>query len=234
MGRNTSVMGIYSNRATVAEALNTLKRAGYRAVDVSVLSSDDQGSKDFAHVKQNKALHGAAIGAAVGAVVGGALAWFLSTQSATVTALGPLAAAGPVLAAMAGAGVGGALGWILGLLAGMRLTEYVAQRFAGRILNGGILLSVHCDSQEWCDRAKKTLRDTGARDISSATETAADYATTDRPTERVQAAVPVLVETPVLPARTDRPTERATAVVPVLVETPVLPALESVPVEIKK
>jgi hypothetical protein len=220
MARNTSVMGIYSNRTTVSEALNILKRAGYRAADISVLSSDDQGSKDFAHVKQSKALHGAAIGAAAGAVVGAALAWFISTQPVTVTALAPLVTAGPVLAAVAGAGAIGALGWIFGLLAGLRLTEYVAKRFAGRILHGGILLSVHCDSPEWCDRAKKTLRDTGARDISSAAETAADYGTSDRPTERATA---VVVSREIPPA-----------VVPVLVETPVLLTPESVPVELKK
>ena len=220
MARNTSVMGIYSNRTMVSEALNILKRAGYRAADISVLSSDDQGSKDFAHVKQSKALHGAAIGAAAGAVVGAALAWFISTQPVTVTALAPLVTAGPVLAAVAGAGAIGALGWIFGLLAGLRLTEYVAKRFAGRILHGGILLSVHCDSPEWCDRAKKTLRDTGARDISSAAETAADYGTSDRPTERATA---VVVSREIPPA-----------VVPVLVETPVLLTPESVPVELKK
>jgi hypothetical protein len=200
MARNTSVMGIYSNRTMVSEALGILKKSGYRAVDISVLSSDDQGSKDFAHVKHTKALNGAAIGAAAGAVVVAALAWLISTQPVTVTALGPLVTAGPVLAAVAGAGAGGALGWIFGLLAGLRLTEYVAKRFAGRILNGGILLSVHCDTPEWCDRAKKTLRDTGARDISSAVETAADYGATDKPTERATVEVPVRVETPVVVA----------------------------------
>lgn len=198
MARNMSVFGIYSNRATLSEALNTLKKSGYRAADLSVLSSDDQGSKDFAHVKQNKALHGAALGAVAGAVVGAALAWFISTQPVIINALAPLVTAGPVFAAMAGAGLGGALGWIVGLVAGSRLTEYVAKRFAGRILNGGILLSVHCDSPEWCDRAKKILRDTGARDISSAAETVADYGTTDKPTERATAVAPVVVETPAL------------------------------------
>lgn len=59
-----------------------------------------------------------------------------------------LCRAGPVLAALAGAGAGGALGWIGGLLVGLRLPEYVARRYAGRIRRGGILLSVHCDSQE--------------------------------------------------------------------------------------
>jgi hypothetical protein len=98
-------------------------------------------------------------------------------------------AAGPVLSALAGAGAGGALGWIAGLLAGLRLPEYVAKRYAGRVRRGGILLSVHCDSPEWCQRAMKTLKDTGARNISSAPESAADYGTTDKPTERAPAAI---------------------------------------------
>jgi hypothetical protein len=221
MARNTSVMGIYPDRATVSEALNVLNKAGYRAADSSVLSSDNQGSKDFAHQKHNKALHAAAIGAAAGAVAGAVLAWFISTQPVTVTALAPLAAAGPVLAAFAGAGAGGALGWIIGLLVGLSLTEYVAKRYAGRILHGGILLSVHCDSPEWCDRAKKTLKDTGARDISSASESAADYGTTDKPTERAPSVVALRVETLPPPAM-------------IRIEAPVLPATDLVPVEIKK
>jgi len=61
------------------------------------------------------------------------------------------------------------------LLAGSGLTEYVAKRYAGRIRHGGILLSVHCDNQDWCNRAKTALKNTGARNISSASETSADY-----------------------------------------------------------
>jgi hypothetical protein len=189
MAKNTSIIGIYEDRTTVSDAIDVLHRAGYRPTDISVLSSENQGSKDFAHEKHTRAPEGAALGAAVGAVVGAALAWFASIHTPTITGLGTLAAAGPVVAALAGAGAGGALGWIVGWLAGVRVPEYVAKRYAGRIRRGGILLSVHCDSQEWCDRAKKTLQDTGARDISSASESAADYGTTDKPTERAPAPV---------------------------------------------
>jgi hypothetical protein len=196
MARNTSVIGIYPDRTTVSDAVNVLHKAGYRTTDISVLSSDNQGSKDFALVKRAKALEGAAAGAAVCAVVGAALAWFCSIQTVTIAALVPLVAAGPVLAALAGAGAGGALGWIVGLLAGSGLTEYVAKRYAGRIRHGGILLSVHCDNQDWCNRAKTALKNTGARNISSASETSADYGTTDKPTERAPAVVTNRGETP--------------------------------------
>ena len=196
MARNTSVIGIYPDRTTVSDAINVLHKAGYRTTDISVLSADNQGTKDFAIEERSKALEGAATGTAVGAVAGAAVAWFVSTQPAAITVLAPLVAAGPVVAAMAGAGVGAALGWFAGLLAGLRLTEYVAKRYAGRVRHGGILLSVHCDSPEWCDRAKKTLKDTGARKVSSASEAAADYGTTDKPTERAPAAVMDRVEAP--------------------------------------
>lgn len=36
--------------------------------------------------------------------------------------------------------------------------------------DGGILLSVHTESSEWVDRAKKILEATGAQDIASAAE----------------------------------------------------------------
>jgi hypothetical protein len=222
---------MYPNRATVSEALNTLNKAGYRPADISVLSSDNVGSKDFAHVRQNKALQGAAIGAAIGAVVGAALAWLVSTQPVIVPALGPLVSAGPVLAAIAGAGAGGTLGWIVGLLMGMRLTDYVAKRYAGRMLHGGILLSVHCDTPEWCDRARKTLKDTGARDISAAAESTADYGTTDKPTERAPIVVTVHAEALIPPAAAR--VETPVLLTPVGVEGPALVATEDVPVEIK-
>jgi len=200
-------MGIYPDRTSVSDALIVLTKTGYRATDISVLSSDNLGTKDFAHQKRSKALEGAAIAAVAGAAVGAVLSWFISTQPVTITALAPLVAAGPVLAAIAGAGAGGALGWIFGWLAGLRVTEYVARRYAGRVRNGGILLSVHCDSPEWCDRARKTLRDTGARNISSASEAAADYGTTNKPMERAPSVVTVRVETPVVTTAEDVPAE---------------------------
>jgi len=196
MTRNTSVMGIYPDRTTVSDAISVLQKAGYRPTDISVLSSDNRGSKDFALENRTKALEGAAVGTAAGALIGAVSAWLISMQTVTITLLGSLVAAGPVLAAVAGAGAGGALGWIVGLLAGVRLPEYVAKRYEGRIRRGGILLSVHCDSPEWCDRARKTLKDTGALNVSSGPESAADFGTADKPAERAPVMVVERVELP--------------------------------------
>jgi hypothetical protein len=62
MARNTSVIGIYEDPTTVSGAISVLHNAGYRTTDISVLSSDDRGSKDFAHEEHSKAPNGAAVG----------------------------------------------------------------------------------------------------------------------------------------------------------------------------
>jgi hypothetical protein len=85
---------------------------------------------------------------------------------------------------LAGVGVGGTAGAIIGALAGMGMPEYEAKRYDGRMKQGGILLSVHCDSPEWVKRAKDRLKETGAESIGSASESSSDFAKTDRPVRR--------------------------------------------------
>jgi hypothetical protein len=84
--------------------------------------------------------------------------------------VGPLIAAGPIMAALAGLGVGGAVGGLVGALVGLGIPEYEAKRYEGRVKDGGILLSVHCDSSEEVSRAKEILKATGADDIASSGE----------------------------------------------------------------
>ena len=97
----------------------------------------------------------------------------------TIPGFGPSIAAGPILSALAGAGVGGTVGGIAGALMGMGIPEYEAKRYEGRVKDGGILLSVHSDDSDWTRRAKAILRRTGAQDISSTGESAADETSTD-------------------------------------------------------
>jgi hypothetical protein len=78
------------------------------------------------------------------------------------------------MAALAGAGVGGAVGGITGALIGMGIPEYEAKRYEGRVKDGGILFSVHCDNSEAVRRAKQVLEHTGAQDVSSSGEASSD------------------------------------------------------------
>jgi len=66
----------------------------------------------------------------------------------------------------------------------MGIPEYEAKRYEGRIKDGGILLSVHCDDGNWIAKAKRILERTGAQDVASAGEAAADWQKSDRPMPR--------------------------------------------------
>src|SRR6185369_9067633 len=188
-GKNTAAFGIYNDRAGVEAAVDTLKAAGYRNTDISVLFPESTGTKDFAHEKHTKAPEGAATGAGSGAVVGGTLGWLAGIGALAIPGVGPFIAAGPIMAALAGAGVGGTVGGIVGALVGMGIPEYEAKRYEGRIKSGGILLSVHCDNSEWTKKAKQILEDTGAEDVSSTGESDADFSKSDRPMLRSDAPV---------------------------------------------
>jgi hypothetical protein len=183
-GKNTAAFGIYRNEASVRNAVETLESEGYRTTDISVLFPANQGTKDFAHEKGTKAPEGAATGAGSGAVVGGALGWLAGVGSIAIPGVGPFLAAGPIMAALAGAGAGGATGGLVGALIGAGIPEYEAKRYEGRIREGGILLSVHCDNSEWTSKAKDLLERTGADDVSSTGEAGADFAESDKPRHR--------------------------------------------------
>jgi hypothetical protein len=180
-GKNTAAFGIYRDRAAVENAVDSLKADGFRNTDISVLFPDTTGTKDFAHEKHTKAPEGATTGAGTGVVLGGALGWLTGIGALAIPGLGPFIAAGPIMAALAGAGLGGTVGGIVGALIGVGIPEYEAKRYEGRIKNGGILLSVHCDDSEWTKKAKKLLEATGAEDVSSTGESSADFSRSDRP-----------------------------------------------------
>jgi uncharacterized membrane protein len=167
-GKNIAVFGIYPSRGRAEEAVDHLTAGGFRSEDISVLLQDNVGTKDFAHEKHTKAPEGATAGAVAGGVIGGTI--------------GLLAGIG--LLAIPGLGSGGIVGGLVGALVGIGIPEYEAKRYEGRIKEGGVLLSVHCDNADWVAKAKELLHQTGAEDIASASEAHADFASSEKPLSR--------------------------------------------------
>jgi hypothetical protein len=181
MGKNTAVFGIYQDRAQVESAVDSLITAGFRTEDISVLMPSNVGTKDFAHEKGTKAPEGIATGAGVGGAVGGTLGVLAGIGALAIPGFGPFIAAGPIMGALAGVGAGGVVGGLIGALVGMGIPEYEAKRYEGMVKEGHALLSVHCDNSDWVKRAKEVLESSGARHVSSAGESSADYAESDKP-----------------------------------------------------
>jgi hypothetical protein len=169
-GKNTAVFGIYPTRSAAESAVDRLNAAGFTNDDISVLLADKKSSEEFAHEKNTKAPEGATTGVAAGGAIGGTLGLLAGIGALAIPGVGPLIAAGPIMAALAGVGVGGAVGGLVGALVGMGIPEYEAKRYEGRVKDGGILLSVHCETSEEISRAKDLLKQTGAEDIASSGE----------------------------------------------------------------
>ncbi|MGA8621103.1 MAG: DUF3341 domain-containing protein [Candidatus Sulfotelmatobacter sp.] len=177
MTKNKSVFGIYPSRSAVESAVNTFKDAGFSNADISVLLPDDPGSEELVTENATKAPEGAAVGAGSGAAVGGALGWLVGVGALAIPGIGPVIAAGPLVAVLAGIGIGGALGGFAGSLVGLGMSEYEAKHYEGRLLKGGILVAVHCETTEQINRAKGNMETTGAEDVASSGETLADRKT---------------------------------------------------------
>lgn len=182
--KNIAVFGIYPDQLTAEDAVDTLKEAGFRSTDISVLFPDNQGTRDFAHERHTKAPEGAVTGGSSGAVIGGALGWLAGIGALAIPGIGPFIAAGPLMGMLGGIGVGTAIGGLTGALIGLGIPEYEARRYEGRIRRGGILLSVHCDDNDWSKRAKHILTQTGAEDVAATGEASADFAASDKPMRR--------------------------------------------------
>jgi hypothetical protein len=169
-GKNTAAFGLFSNQARAEKAVDALLSAGFRNDDISVLAPDQQTSKEFAAEKNTKAPEGTTTGATAGGALGGTLGLLAGIGALAIPGVGPFIAAGPIMGALAGLGVGAATGGLIGALIGMGIPEYEAKRYEGRVKEGGILLSVHCDDSDWVSKAKDILKQVGAEDIASTGE----------------------------------------------------------------
>jgi hypothetical protein len=189
-GKKTAVFGIYKTSAQAERAVDQIVEfrtvaGGFTHDDISVLLPDIRSSKEFAHEKNTKAPEGTTTGATTGGAIGGTLGLLAGIGALAIPGVGPFIAAGPIMGALAGLGIGGAVGGLIGALVGMGIPEYEAKRYEGRIKDGGVLLSVHCDTSDEIKRAKDLLEKTGAEDISSTGESSADYPATSKVGARV-------------------------------------------------
>ena len=172
--KKIAVFGIYQTGKQAERSVDDLLTAGFLSDDISVLLPDHEGTKSFAHEKNTKAPEGTAAGVTAGGAIGGTLGLLAGIGILAIPGVGPFLAAGPIMAALAGLGAGAAVGGLVGALVGMGIPEYEAKRYEGHVREGGILLSVHCESADKVNHAKDLLKHTGAQDIASTGEASAD------------------------------------------------------------
>jgi len=170
MASNKAVIGLLSSRVQAETLVGELQRAGFSNNDISVLLSDKEGTRDFAHEQNTKAPEGAVAGASAGGAIGGTLGLLAGIGALAIPGVGPLIAAGPIMAALSGAAAGAAVGGLTGALVGMGIPEVEAKQYEGKVKSGAILLSVHVEDADERTRAKRILESGGATDVVTAGE----------------------------------------------------------------
>jgi hypothetical protein len=176
--KHTAVFGIYKVEDQAERAVDTLIAAGFPGSSISVLLPDTRSKRGFGHQENTRVPAGTAAGVTAGGVIGGTIGILAGVGALAIPGLGPLIAAGPIVAGLARAGVGGAIGGLVGALVGMGLPEYEATRYEGYMIDGGILLSVHCDATEQISRAKELVKGMGAVDVAAVGENAGSPSST--------------------------------------------------------
>lgn len=171
---NTSTFCLATSETQAGSIVDGLHRAGFSSDDISVLFPDKGSSRDFAHQKETKMPEGATIGAGSGGVVGAGIGLLAGIGALAIPGLGPFIAAGPIMAALSGGAIGAGVGGIAGALIGLGIPEFEAKRYEGKVKEGGILISAHCDNSDEVKLAKEIFESGGATDISSTSEAAAN------------------------------------------------------------
>jgi hypothetical protein len=174
-----SALCLVDTEAQADAVVAKLRSAGFSENDISVLFPDKGSTRDFAHKKATKMPEGATVGASTGGVVGGTIGLLAGIGALAIPGLGPFIAAGPIMAAFSGGALGAGVGGLTGALVGLGIPEYEAKRYEGKVKEGGILISVHSESNDETNRARNIFKEEGAHDISSTGEAHSDVKAED-------------------------------------------------------
>ena len=139
---NQSVVGYYNNENEAIEAIEDLKRQGYRPEDISVLSKDKDETETVTEETGTHAGEGAATGAVTGGALGGLGGVLAGIGALAIPGIGPIVAAGPVVAGLTGAAAGAGVGGLAGALIGMGVPEEEAKEYETRFNEGKILVLI--------------------------------------------------------------------------------------------
>ena len=115
----TAVVGIYSTRDSIGDAIDTLVISGFQSSNMSVLLPGTPGSKTIGTEEATKAPEEVGASTGSGAVLGGTLGLLAGIGALAVPGVGSLIAAGPLVAALGVVGIGVVVGGVAGALVGI-------------------------------------------------------------------------------------------------------------------
>lgn len=165
-----SVFCVADSQTAARAIVVSLKASGFADANISILFPEAGSARDIAFQRGTKAPEGATAGALSGGALGGLVGVLAGIGALAIPGVGPLIAAGPLLAALSVAAVGAAVGGVTGGLVGLGIPEIQAKLYAGKLNEGKVLVSAHCDDAAQLRRAKTIFEEAGGHDIYTVNE----------------------------------------------------------------
>lgn len=169
---SSSVVGVFHDRARAEQAVQELKRAGFRDDQIGVIARGSEHGHD-ADSTDSYIAEGAATGLATGAGIGAL--WGLGALAGVLPVIGPAIAGGTLAALLSSAAAGAAAAGLGGALIGMGIPKDEAEYYEGEVHAGRILVTVAAAGRD--QEARRILNSFGSYDAAnraaSSTQTAA-------------------------------------------------------------
>jgi uncharacterized protein (TIGR02271 family) len=145
----STIVAVFQDRSQAQQAINELKRAGFRDDQIGVTSPDRGGSggltSESGESGGSYAAEGGGTGLAAGAGVGAL--WGLGIVSGILPAVGPAIAGGTLAAILSSAAAGAVAAGIAGTLIGMGIPKEDAEFYESEFKAGRTIVTVRCEGK---------------------------------------------------------------------------------------
>jgi hypothetical protein len=152
------VLSLVETDEQAQEIIRRLTRAGVAREDISILNSRQGSTDDFTGHKLTEEERQRAGNPGTGLLTG--------IAPALVGAAGPFVAPGGMMNTFDVAEASMKDGGVSGLLIRFGLSEDAAQRYERKLVEGGVLISVHADKKEMLTVVRKTLEEAHGQETS--------------------------------------------------------------------
>ena len=162
--RRTAV-GLFDRQDNLERVLDELKNSGFSPEQVSLVAKDRRVTTEVVETTGMGGGEGAGVGALAGGVTGGLLGWLVGIGALAIPGIGPIVAAGALATTLGGAAIGAATGGLIGALVDLGIPEEEATVYQEGVGRGGLLLTIHANSDAQLYEANEVMRRNGGTEV---------------------------------------------------------------------
>ncbi len=158
--KDFAIFAMFLNIVDAKAAIAALKKNGYAAEDITLLSPERSGTRDFVYQQSTEIKMGVLIGAIVGFFLLGIAGIFVGASDPFELGLSSW-----IVASVVGAVTGLVVGAAAGALVGIGTPKPAAKRYGFYLKEGGVVVMMHLRNEEDQNDAHNVLINAGGQDV---------------------------------------------------------------------